>query len=341
MAAAVAPASGSAQASPVHWVVKRDAFADLWYHGLATVGSERFGALPLYSAAHVRASRDAKRRLGLGSPLDASARSLRASLARDSAFEVLHFVPPFFVGEDPGDVLAALRAALEGSPPAHPVSRSLAARAGAVVQSLPSPRQRSTLLQFVSVLGDEWTSFVRSERARWAPSPSSVAALQRSWDDRFAAPLAVYLRGIGRERGIIVVVPAIGAEGRIITDPDGATIVVVSADTYASAPDAPLLAAVRELSFPLLEQLPPLQGASARASAGGERAREAAAVRGGALLLETLAPSLAEPYRTQFTVAGDGRGRHTFDTIYPLDAATESALRELTIRIATPRGSRQ
>jgi hypothetical protein len=208
-----------AQPARARWMVTRDSFADLWYHGLALVGADGYGPLPLYATAYRSDVRTVKHRRGSVTRLDDAAAELRAELRADSAYEVLHFVPAYFVGEDPVAVLAALRRALTAGVAAQRGSGTLDSRAAAVAGALPSARERRSLLALLDLLDDEWRAFVRDDRAGRAPDAIAVARLQGEWDRTFAPPLAGWLDVVGGGRGgVIVVVPAVGAEGRTVDD---------------------------------------------------------------------------------------------------------------------------
>lgn len=332
-----------ARPARARWVVTRDAFADLWYHGLALIGADGYGPLPLYAAAYRSDVRTVKHRRGSVTRLDDAAAELRAELRADSAYEVLHFVPAYFVGEDPLAVLAALRRALAAGVAARPGSGgTLDTRAAAVAGALPSARERRSLLALLDLLDDEWRAFVRDDRAGRAPDAIAVARLQGEWDRTFAPPLAGWLDVVGGGRGgVIVVVPAVGAEGRIVASAGARrAVVVVTADVSSAGPTGPLLAAVRELAFPLLDALP----SAAVASAWGDgadrvaasRARDVAAVRGGALLLEGSAPALAARYRRFYLLAAAPKpaAQPSFEQAYPLDARVERTLRSAASRFA-------
>ncbi len=330
----LAPARAGSQAGAARWRVERDAFAELWYHGLATIGAGPDQPLPLYSAAHARAVRARKQARGIATRLDASAPALRVVLAADSAYEMLHFVPPFFVGEEPVAVLGALRSALSGAAGGRAAPHSLAARAAAVAASLPTSRQRQALLPLLDALEDEWRSVVREDRGTWAPPAGALAELQRAWDDEIAPPLSAYLDALSPSSGLIVVVAAVGPEGRIVSRTDGRTVVVVGADLASGVRHAPLLAAVRELAYPLLDRAAWVSKAPHGDRLAAERARRIAAVRGGAMLLETLAPALAPDYQRAFLAAAGDRRSRTFESEYPMDRASESALRAAAARYA-------
>jgi hypothetical protein len=312
------------------WTITRDPFADLWFHSLAVIGYDGYGPLSLYDARYASRVRDTKARAHMATMLDRRAPDLRRSLAADSAFEVLHFLPLYFVGQEPSLVLSALRAA------ARETSRGQAPGAltfapNAVVASLPTRQERDVLVSLLDAVADEWATFVRADRAAHETDDRRVVReLQSAWDDRFAHVLDGYLAAMRIGRGTILVSPAIGNEGRIIRDPSGAAIIVVSSERGVVGDNDALLRSVRELAFPLLNQLrTPLTTSTSRIDA--EQARDAAAVRAGAIILDAVDEALAADYRRLFLDAIGGR---SFDTAFPLNNEAKMELRRLVISAA-------
>ena len=300
------------------WTVARDPFMDLWFHGLATVGYEGFGPLALYDVRYADRTRVEKRRMGVTTMLDRKAVELRAAFGSDSAFEILHFVPLYFAGQDPDRALASLRRALERTDAPNDATARL------IVSSLPLAREQAALRTFIDAVDDEWKSFLRQSRASHSVDDArSTRELQLTWDGRFARPLGWYFAAMELARGTIVVSPAVGSEGRVIRDADGSVVIAVSSERRNTA-IAPLLASVRELAFPLLDRLhaPP----DRRTRVAAARARDAAAVRAGALILDASDSVLAMEYRRLFLDLSGGR---TFESAYSIDISAEAELRGL------------
>lgn len=327
----------AAQASaPPHrtstWAVARDPFVDLWFHCLALAGYEGYGPLSLYDQRYAARIREQKQRAHVTTMLDARGSELGAAFARDSAFEVLHFVPLYFLGRDPRLALSELRRAVESPAAASEPARLIAA-------TLATPRERAVLLSFIDAADEEWTAFLRAEWAARAESDRrAVRELLAAWNDRFAPLLDGYLGATKLERGVVIVSPAVGGDGRFVRATGGLTVVVVSSDRSDVA-YAPLLAAVGELAYPLLDELrSPLTPATSRVSAA--RARDAAAVRAGALLLDAVDSRLAAEYRRHFLGLTTSR---SFDSAFPIDRGAESELRHLiaaTLRTVAARNTR-
>ena len=310
------------------WVITQDSFVDLWFHALAVVGYHGYGPLDLYDSDYAERARDAKARARISTTLDRRAAEFRKAFEADSAFEALHFLPLYFVGQEPASVLFALETSVRGA--ARGSSRgTFASTVQLVSDAFPTARERAVLASFIDAMREEWTSFLREDRASRSTSDRRMLWEQQSaWNDRFAPSLAGFFSTIGVSRGTIALSPAVGSEGRIVRTGGGAVIVVVS--TGAAGANTPLLYAVRELAFPLLDQLS-LSNPAQTPRVAAARRRDAAAVRAGAFVLDAIDNSLAAEYRRLFVDAIGGR---VFEQAYPLSTTAELELRQLAISAA-------
>lgn len=311
---ALAPAQRAPAPSlaPSGWTVARDPFADLWFHTMAVVGDQGFGALPLYDAIRARSAPRRSRRLPAA---EARLTRIHEQLAADSALELLHFVPMYFVGVAPTAALDALDDAAASRNPqasdrAHAVAR-------AIVASLPTDAERRTLADVTAAARDEATALVPR---RAAVDEANAAQLELLWSEEFMPVLGAYLARSGQTRGIILVAPMVGFDGRVVAIESFGTVVAVGPGN-GSDPDAPLLSAVRELTYRALDRVPvPHEGRVA-----AEKRRDVLAVRAGAMLLEAN-PRLAEQYRAWYRAIAPFPFL-AFEQLYPIDPPTERALR--------------
>lgn len=282
------------------WTIGDDAFADLWFHCLAVIGYRGGGALSLYDPRYAVRVRARKAAAGASTALDANASTLRAAFDADSAFELLHFVPLYFLGRDPALVLSELERAFaeDDARAGRPRVPAVSPAARAVAAALPSASERAALTAFLRAAGDEWRRFLgdrRGELARF--DASSRAGLLESWRDTILPAIASGLPPADGAHGTLIIVPALGAEGRIVRGIGDGPIVAVGQGASGSDPAAPLFAAVRELSFALV---PVAEPARARERLAAERVRDAAATAAGAALLGRRHPELAVRYRAAF-----------------------------------------
>ena len=308
---------------------------DLWYHGLAVTGFDGSGPDPLYDPSYPTRVRDVKEGLVVyPSALDRNAPRFLAAFQADSAFELLHFVPLYFASAGPDRMLDALTQVAETGEALvdDPVAQF---GAGIVAQLLAEDRQRDVLLEFTRTLSEEWAAWFEDAWTRSVLDRRvDLAALQSSWDERFAGPLAPYLARHQLDQGALIVSPQVGLEGRIFSgSPADRTdnLVVVHMPAAGEPADAALHYAVRELCFPsaraAMEAAGPMPADRMASSARSTRA----AVRCGGLLLDRLAPAEASAYRRSFVPATaaetDAATQEAFHRAYPLDAGLEAALR--------------
>ncbi|SRR6266508_3592695 len=290
------------------WTLVAAPHVDLWFHGLAVVGFGGFGPLPLYDPGYAARTRHVKDSLGLGqTALDRQAQRLHDAFEADSGFEALHFLPLYFVAADRQAMLEGLRAA----PP--PVLRA--------------PEQHRVFREFVDALDSEWREFYGAYWTRQsAERAARVGALQTMWDARFAPALTDFLTSARLEGGVILLSPALGADGRIL---EANNVVAVRFPTSSAGDDplTPLYAAVRELCYPAARRLVATTMGEPADRVTAERSSGIAAVRCGALLLARRSTELARGYETAFLKVS---GSHaTFEAAYPLKPRIRDRLLQL------------
>lgn len=300
--------------TPQRWTFQDDAFADLWFHGLAVVGFYGFGPLPLYDPGYGRAVRQERNAAGLPSTLlERDRQSLLESFRRDDAFELFHFLPLYFHGAGRTASLSALKAlaATRRGAPDTPE----AARFGTTVVAglLVDTGERRVLGTYVGDLDQEWRDVVAPRRARDSASRDRrLATLQQAWNEEWAPALAPFLESEGLSGGTVVVVPALGAEGRFLDrDPGGSAgpLVILGAPAGDETGAATLSSLVRELCYPTVRRVFASFEARFDDRIEASRASDLTATRCGELLLERRAPAQVPAYRARFGLPARGMGR--------------------------------
>lgn len=338
-----APVSVSGQgraAQPVEpqWIVASDATANLWFHSLAVLRVDGPGTLPFYDLRYAEGVNEEKARRGIApSRLDRGAVRLRRAIMADSAFELLHFLPLYLDRMSPDALPRFLRRAA-----ANPTAQEPDEVVRVVRSSLPSSAQRAVLVELADAVEDEWTAYSKDAAAsRAAADGARRRDLQARWSEVFAPRFADVFRAIGISRGVLLISPALGAEGRVVNLGSAGVILAVSDWSGGPAPDAPLLAAIRELCFPLLQHVADIDDAAKAHAARSAEESSRAAVRCGAELVDARMPSASGDYRALFLSARPGETeagyRERFDRRFQTDAVT---LRAISREIARAMGNR-
>jgi hypothetical protein len=309
----VSPATPAQGQADQGWSFENDAFADLWFHGLAVLGFHGFGPMPLYDPAYTLTSRAERHEAGLEpTPLEERRAEFLALFQRDEAFEVLHFVPLYFGGASVDASLRALSdvaSATEGVPTFSEETRL----GGSVVASVLShPAQRRTLATFLEALSAEWRDVVAPRRERTADARRAlVRRLGIRWTSDWAVPLADFLAAEGFDRGSAVAVEALGSEGRFLENHpsrQGHPFVAVGLVQGDTGLDAALSSLVREMCYPAVRRaFGPFEGRF-EDRVDASRASDLAATRCGELLLEEHAPDKVAVYRARFGLPREGSG---------------------------------
>lgn len=335
-----APALAAAHpaAHPAAWTVRDAPHVALWFHGLAVVGYDGGGVVPLYDPGYAARARRAKQAAHrFPTRLDRRAPALLAALRRDPAFEVLHFLPLYFAETDRESMFAALRGVARGHVAAGDADPSTRRAAAALAAALPRADQRRVLAEFVDALDAEWHDFYAAdEAARARRRRGADSLLAAVWAGRLAPAVAHYLDARRMGTGTIIASHVLGTEGRIIRDAAGRkghVLVAVRAPASTSAHDvnAAAFLVLRELCFPVVREVLAARPRP-RSRADAERTSAAIAARCGSLALARHAPALRGEYDAALAAdappaPGSGRGGSaTLRSAFPLDSATEALL---------------
>jgi len=290
--AAAALVAGLAVPAQAQWRITAPPAATAWFTALDSLRLAGRGVLPLTRSQ--------------GAP-----RSTLGQALSSDRFAVLQFAPLYY----PSATQAALAdAAEDAAGTASPRAARAQFLVGALRQALPDPRDRKPLV--------ELAAFVRAVTPAAIPQ-AQLARWQTAWDGRFALPLVPFLRAERLDGGVLMVIPALGAEGRLfagVPDNRADNLIAVQAPLDPNDADGPLYAAVRELCFPLVSRTAdatPEFRRDARSARDAARRASLAAVRCGADLLDQLAPREAEGYRAHWRAVAGAAG--SFDTLFPPD----------------------
>ncbi|HEX6938993.1 MAG TPA: hypothetical protein VF158_06235 [Longimicrobiales bacterium] len=342
-AACAAPRAEEAEPGierPTGWRVDVAEHIGLWYHGLAYVraadGEGNGPAVPRYAPAYVDSIVRLKRRLGIyPTVLDTTPEALRTEL-RGESYDGLEFLPLYF--QDTAALFSSIEEweATGGDP--RRAGSAAAARVVAFLSSLfPRARQRDAVVAFADALRRERETFYAAYWQERLPTLRARSAdVQREWD-ALAPALRDYLDYAQLENGELFLVPALGAEGRLVRRglpfPRAAEMV-----PPAARPADAVLAFVHEMTYPIAQDAVRDYVAPARLrELGEERLVSRAAVRAGAMLLDGVAPDRTAAYQRLYLravgrEAEDGTLEAEFREAFPLPAELERGLRQVIDR---------
>ncbi len=313
-AQATRPAGAGPPSAVPRWRVSAPEAARAWFAVLADHGLEGDGVFRLTTATP---------------PGDGTTRVAGRRLAAVRNVDVLHFVPLYHPSADRRGLAEALRAAADDSTPGAP-------RAAFLISGLRralAPEARR-----------EWLPVLAAAVAARAVPAADAAALA-AWEGKLASEwepaLRPWLRAESLDMGHLLVIPAVGAEGRLFAATPAREDNLVAVGAFATDPDrdAPLHAFTREVCFPAVSRAAQAARFAVGDAAAARRA-SLAAVRCGALLLDARLPARREAYRAFWLRQSGAPGAGpppallaAFDEAFPADPAFESALVRAIARI--------
>jgi hypothetical protein len=297
-------------AAQSRWRLTHSVAADRWFESIARLRLSPGGSLAWYS------------------PTQGTVPSWQPEAARAATLEVLHFAPLYYPSASPSEFASAIRAGATGT--SAPTARA-SFLVGILTATIVAPSDRALLASI--------GAFVES-----SPTPSGVSvqrltALQAIWDSVYSPTLAPFLRARKLDGGLLMIVPALGPEGRIFEgrpDDSSDNVIAVTDGARSTIAEAPLLAAVRELCASLvtttLDRLAAAPGGPKHDAAAATRA----SVRCGASLIERALPSRIERYHLLWSQFG---GNTSFDAAFPplrnVDSAIDVAIQKIFARSVT------
>lgn len=337
---------------PLEWRVGLAEHVALWYHGMAYTAA-RVGAdtaaqpeappappaapadtlppVPLYRPGYVDSMTAVKRRAGVfPTELDRRADEFARAFESEAAYAALHFLPLYF--RDADALFGAIRIWHQAGGDPRRVGGSAAPAVAFLSSLFPSARQRSVVAAWAEVLQAESRAFYHAHWQEQQPALAALAtAVQREWEP-LADSLADFLLYAQLRGGELLLVPALGAEGRIVTRGVQRPRVAIQTPP-ADRPRDALWPFLHELAYPLAAETVREYLAPVRIRELGETAvTSRAAVRTGALLLDRVAPGYASDYR-RFFLAAAGRDmadpEAAFDRVFSVPPELEEGLREL------------
>jgi len=279
---------------------------DLWLHGFALLTSDT-GHVPFFARGYKQQITAAKRQRNLFTQLDANQQNLSARFASNPSLTNAQFVAMYFGSFQ--EIVSAtdyfIRA--NGNPRAAS-DPQIQQQIALLAANFPTAADRNWLRLFVQSLQDENTRFFH---AYWTSEQqtrgAAYAAFQEAWLSRYYPKLSRFLNNTQQASGQLVLSLPLGGEGRTVNDGKQSNLVAVEfPPTIEAAPEA-LFGFVHEVIAKLVGEAIADNTTAAEQRSGVTVGYVGnGAVRGGALLLQRVAPELVPAYM-RFYLATLGR----------------------------------
>jgi hypothetical protein len=297
------PEAGTADAvlSPDQpWPVRTREHVDLWLHGFAMLQDDT-ALVPLFRREYRNDMLVARNAANVYTTLDDNRERLRQGFVRSPYLFNAQFVPLYFgSGADLAQAIEYFLRA-EGNPQAAG-SREVATIIQVLAGYFPSAYDRDWLRTFWQSIGEESNRFYRAHWIREQQNRrAALEAVDSLWQRVYRPRLDTYIRNTQQARGSLLLSLPLGGEGRTLNLPITGTLIAVNfPETRAQALEA-IYAAVHELAIAVTQTAVTDNITPTEQRDGlGARYQNAAAVRGGAILLQRVAPELVDGYRRYY-----------------------------------------
>jgi hypothetical protein len=278
------------------WPVKTREHVDLWLHGFAML-QEDTTFVPFFKRGYGTNMVVLKNRANTVTQLDANRDKLRARIAVNPALINAQFVPLAFSNWTELSQAVDLFVRAEGNPRAASSQEQLQALAF-LAAYFQTSADRDWLRLFVQSLNDESTKFYHSYWVQQQRERSNVLELVDTlWQRTYRPRMQRFLNNTQQAQGEVLLSIPLDGEGRSVTSGKQTnTITVTFPDRPNDAVEAIYVIAHEAVSsiaaVAVNDNITPEQ----RRSGLGERYQSAAAVRGGALLLQRTSPETLDGY---------------------------------------------
>ncbi|HET7585610.1 MAG TPA: hypothetical protein VFK13_11920 [Gemmatimonadaceae bacterium] len=313
--ASAAPSSTNAE---IAWPIKTRDHLDVWLHGFAMLQGDTVTALvPLYRRGYHDDLAVRKNRSNVTTQLDLNRATLAARLRANPGLQAAQFLPLYFASwaEFNGGIDTFLQVDGDARRVNDPETRTMIATLAGVFRT---PADRDWLRMFAVSLRDEYDHFYH---AYWVQRQQELAPvlarLDSLWTRTYYPKFIPYLRNTQLLSGDFYVSLPIDAEGRTLTEgPHSNGVAVGFPQTVDSAVTA-IYVFAHEVSSPVVnsavsDNTTPVEkreGVADRYTANG-------LVRGGALLLQRVAPELVDGYERYYVQAAGARIETNVDSTF-------------------------
>ena len=325
------PTTSTGTSADRAWRVTTKEHVDLWLHGFALLTSDT-GRVPFFARGYKQQITALKRQRNVFSQLDANQQQLSQRFATNPALTNAQFLAMYFPSLQ--EIVTATDYFIRsGGNPRASSDPQIQQEIALMASVFPTSADRDWVRLFVQSLQDEsnrfyhdyWTS---EQRTRGA----AFAEVNQLWIGQHYQKFARFLNNTQQASGEMILSLPLGGEGRTINDSKQANAIAVDFPrTVDAAPEA-LYTFAHEVVARLVEEAIQDNTTPADQRSGATSGYTGiGAVRGGALLLQRLAPNLVPGYmrfylQTAGAAAPTGDPTAAFAAAFPLPQAILTSL---------------
>jgi hypothetical protein len=344
LAGCAPPASSSASTAPSGtvttsgapaqtrgWRVTTKEHVDLWLHGFALLTSDT-GHVPFFARGYKQQITALKRQRNVFSQLDANQQELSRRFATNPSLTNAQFLAMYFNSFQ--EIVEATDFLMRSSGnPRASSNPDVQQRIAFLAANFPTQADRDWARRFVEALQDENNRFyhdywVKEQQARGA----AYAQFTQDWTGKYYPKLSRFLANTQQPSGELLLSLPVGGEGRTINDGKQANAIAVDFPRTPDASAEALYVFVHEAVARLVDEAIRDNTTPAESRSGAASGYVGnGAVRGGALLLQRVAPELVPGYmrfylQTLGIAAPTGDPSAQFAATFPVPAPILTAL---------------
>ncbi len=316
----------------VIWPVKTREHVDLWLHGYAML-QEDTTFVPFFRRGYSTDMIVLKNRANVVSQLDANRDRLRARLAINPQLINAQFVPLSFSSWDELSQAVDLFIRAGGDPRAAS-SQQQASAIAFFAAYFQTAADRDWLRLFVNSLNDESGKFYHSYWLQQQRERSNVLELVDTlWQRTYRPRIQRFLNNTQQAQGQILLSLPLDGEGRSLTSGKLSNIITVTFPDRPSSAAEAIYVIAHEVAggianTAVTDNITPEQ----RRTGLGERYQSAAAVRGGALLLQRTSPEALDGYMRYYLRSVNRPVGSNLQTTFTATFAIPDTIRDALVR---------
>ncbi len=323
-----APTGVAARRGDGGWRLDTREHVDLWLHGFALLQDDA-SLVPYFRPGYRAAIQGV--RSGVSGQLDANRDQLQRHFGTNANLTAAQFLALYFADWD--DMRRGIERFVSDDGDVRRARTQEELRMYATIRTyFPTAADRDWLRLFVRSLDDERTRFYRSYWMQQQQRRASVrASIETLWAGTYRSAMSGFLRNSAQRDGTILLSLVLGGEGRSLAVGQRDNFVTVTFPGEGGDPREALYVVAHEVVGGVATAAV-RDNASAAEDRSGDAGRwgTLAAVRGGAMLLERVAPDLLAGYRRYYlSLARAQPGADeaaTFAATFPLPPQIVTAL---------------